>query len=516
MTEAVKRLNAAFWRMEHEIEKNFLEPEARRKANQKKHAKDIKALQKSFDEAMDNAQPRLEDDERSVMWNRLVLDHLMFKAEAAFSQALEKGLRKVGKKQWNKFRGPIIKTIQKLANDAASPDGWLAKRLENPSVADADAIKAFIAEAFGLEKDAIPMGWTSMFDELAKAMEELTKGIRGYLPAGPEVAGLLTGPTELEVEPEATEEQPSTAMDAQEALNRAGERFRNRRAAEALAQDTALPETGAEGESDLDGLAGNTALSIGGRTTGPEFNDVRPAEVGRQRRAGAYYPDIGGWLANTAFSIGERRKREYREVIAKKRPDLPAADVDAFMGEMGKLEDTKAEKAALHWFVKGGLQFPEDGEKLGTALKTAAKFKLDPFAFGSPDELLAEADRRNPKKQKLAYIDPDTVPELSNKRDLGHGVVVYDVEDSDAGQAAMRRIMNSHLGRGAGGRWRGPWCLLTATDAGEVSASAKRYWMEYSTSGRGVAFYNGIICAFQSSKIRKTERMVGHVRRKPW
>lgn len=260
MTEAVKRLNAAFWRMEHEIEKNFLEPEARRKANQKKHAKDIKALQKSFDEAMDNAQPRLEDDERSRAWNRMVLDYLMFKAEAEFAKALEKGLRKVGKKQWNKFRGPIIKTIQKLANDAASPEGWLAKRLENPSVADRDTMRAFLAEAFGLEPDAIPMGWTSMFDELAKAMEEMTKGIRGYLPAGPEVAGLLTGPTEVEMEAE--EESPSTAMDAAEALARAGERFRNRRAAEAIAQDTALPETGAEGEGDFAGLAGNTALSV--------------------------------------------------------------------------------------------------------------------------------------------------------------------------------------------------------------------------------------------------------------
>lgn len=303
----------------------------------------------------------------------------------------------------------------------------------------------------------------------------------------------------------ATEEQPSTAMDAQEALNRAGERFRNRRAAEALAQDTALPETGAEGESDLDGLAGNTALSVGERMEEASFAEVRPADVGRQRRAGAYYPDIGQWLANTAFSIGERRKAEYRAVITSKRPDLPSADVDAFMGELDKLGDAKREKTALHWFVKGGLQLPEDGEKFASALKVAPKFKLDPFAFASPDELLAEADRRNPKKQKLAYIDPDTVPELTNKRDLGHGVVVYDVEDSPRGQAAMRRIMNSHLGRGAGGRWRGPWCLLTATDAGEVSASAKRYWMEYSTSGRGVAFYNGIICAFQSSKIRKTE-----------
>ncbi len=291
MKEAAKPLEAAAKRLESEIEKQFTEPEKQRKANQRKYSKDIKALQKSFDEAMDNAQPRLEDDERSRAWNRMVLDYLMFKAEAEFAKALEKGLRKVGKKQWNRFRGPIIKTIQKLANDAASPDGWLAKRLENPSVADRDAIRAFIAEAFGLEKDAIPMGWTYMFDEIAKAMEEMTKGIRGYLPAGPEVAGLLTGPTELEVEPEATEEQPSTAMDAQEALNRAGERFRNRRAAEALAQDTALPETGAEGESDLDGLAGNTALSVGEPKRGDTIvrRTTFDVEEDNERDVGYYY-----------------------------------------------------------------------------------------------------------------------------------------------------------------------------------------------------------------------------------
>ena len=287
-----------------------------------------------------------------------------------------------------------------------------------------------------------------------------------------------------------------------------------------------MPETGAEGEGDLAGLAGNTAmsvggfglsanaraemdkareqsgntaLSVGGREAGAAFESVRPAEVGRQRRAGAYYPDIGRWLANTAFSIGERRKAEYRGVIAKKRPDLPSADVDAFMGELDKLGNTKAEKAALHWFVKGGLQLPEDGEKFASALKVAPKFKLDPFGFGSPDELLAEADRRKPKKQKLAYIDPDTVPELTNKRDLGHGVVVYDVEDSPRGQAAMRRIMNSHLGREANGSWKSPWCLLTATDAGEVSTSARKYWRQYNKSGRGAAFQDGRLIAFQSS-----------------
>ena len=277
MKDAAKILDAAASRLDSEVKSKFLEPEKQRKKNKREYKEQIKTLQGEFDAVMENAKPRLEDDERSRVWNRMVLDYLMFKAEAAFAQALEKGLRKVGKKKWNAFRGPIINTVRKLANDAASPDGWLAKRLENPSVADADAIKAFIAEAFGLEPDAIPAGWTYMFDEIAKAMEEMTKGIRGYLPAGPEVAGLLTGPTEVEMEAE--EESPSTAMDAAEALARAGERFRNRRAAEAIAQDTALPETGAEGEGDIAGLAGNTALSVGIRE---QYNPDGWGDLGRK------------------------------------------------------------------------------------------------------------------------------------------------------------------------------------------------------------------------------------------
>ena len=62
-------------------------------------------------------------------------------------------------------------------------------------------------------------------------------------------------------EAQAQEEEPATALEAEEALKRAGERFRNKRAADAIAQDTALPETSAEGAPDLAGLAGNTALS---------------------------------------------------------------------------------------------------------------------------------------------------------------------------------------------------------------------------------------------------------------
>lgn len=222
------------------------------------------------------------------------------------------------------------------------------------------------------------------------------------------------------------------------------------------------------------------------------------ATSARQKDAHGVYPDASGDIARS--SIGGRRQTEYRGIIAKHRPNLPQAEVDRFMEELGKLGAPKAEKAALHWFIKGALELPEDEEKLKQTLAMAEKFKLDPLQFDSPAALAEEADRRNPKKQKVGYIDPDTVPELTNKRDLGNGLVIYDVEDSEAGQAAMRRIMNSHLGRNARGEYWSPWCLLTPTVSGGVSESAKRHWAQYNKSGRGAAFYKGKLVSFQSSK----------------
>ena len=173
------------------------------------------------------------------------------------------------------------------------------------------------------------------------------------------------------------------------------------------------------------------------------------------------------------------------------------------MRELDTLDDTKAEKAALHWFVKGALLLPEDREKLDMAVRMSGKWHLDFQAFDTPAALINEANARAEAKKKktaLAYLDPDTVPQLSNKRDLGHGVVIYDVEDSEAGQQAMRQIMNSHLGRNADGEFWSPWCLLTCSPkTGELSQSARNYWDRYDTTGRAAAFHNGKLCAFQSS-----------------
>lgn len=231
------------------------------------------------------------------------------------------------------------------------------------------------------------------------------------------------------------------------------------------------------------------------------------ATSARQKDAHGAYPDLGDVIAGARFSVGAKRKQEYRALIAKARPNLPQADVDAFMRELDTLNDTKTEKAALHWFVKGALILPEDREKLDMAVRMSGKWHLDFQAFDTPAALINEANARAEAKKKKpapAYLDPDAVPQLSNKRDLGHGVVVYDVEDSPAGQQAMRQIMNSHLGRNADGEFWSPWCLLTCSPkTGELSESARKYWAHYNKTGRAAAFHNGKLCAFQSSDTKR-------------
>ena len=226
------------------------------------------------------------------------------------------------------------------------------------------------------------------------------------------------------------------------------------------------------------------------------------ATPARQKEAHGAYPDLGEEIATARFAVGAKRKAEYRALIAKARPNLPQGDVDAFMRELDTLDDTKKEKAALHWFVKGALILPEDRDKLDMATQMAGKYHLDFQAFDSPAALINRAEAKK-KKPALAYLDPDTVPQLSNRRDLGHGVVIYDVEDSPAGQQAMRQIMNSHLGRNANGEFWSPWCLLTCSPTtGALSESARKYWAHYSEAGRAAAFHNGRLCAFQSSDTR--------------
>ena len=180
-------------------------------------------------------------------------------------------------------------------------------------------------------------------------------------------------------------------------------------------------------------------------TDGVQRYSVTPNGV--QKQAGVEYPDASAEIVR--FSIGSKRREEYAGLLARKRPDL---DADAVLKELDKFDDPKKEKIALHWIVRGGLALPEDAYKIDDALDVAAKAKVDPFAYKSPDELLLANKQFKPTARP---IDPATVPELSDPRDEGDGIVSYLVQDDKQGQAAMRRIIDTHWGEDAN-----PWCLL--------------------------------------------------------
>ncbi len=222
---------------------------------------------------------------------------------------------------------------------------------------------------------------------------------------------------------------------------------------------------------------------------------------GVQKEAGVNYPDAADEIAaveqDVRFSIGSKKAAEYRAIIAKKRPDLDAAEIDATMGEIAKFETPKAQKAALNWYVKGRLRLPEDAPKVTQALEYAEKAKADPMQFAGPVELMEALHEFKPKAK---MIDPDTVPYLSDKRDMGHGVTTYLVDESRESQQAMREIINTHWGEDAN-----PWCLLHGDGHGHLSDGtngeydARYYWKHYNALPKRVAFKNGKLLAFMAT-----------------
>ena len=193
------------------------------------------------------------------------------------------------------------------------------------------------------------------------------------------------------------------------------------------------------------------------------------------------------------WSIGARRRAEFRELIGRKRPDVAPEDVEAYLDEIAGYDNAKKQKLAVHWLITGAIELPEDAYKLDKAIATAERAKVDPFQYRNPEDIFAAFPQHLPKEKP---IDPDTVPELTGKTDMGHGVTVYDAQDDREGQRAMRRIINTHFGKDAS-----PWCLLQGEgDTGELSDQAWHYWQHYSALPKKVAFLNGRLLAFMATE----------------
>lgn len=235
-------------------------------------------------------------------------------------------------------------------------------------------------------------------------------------------------------------------------------------------------------------------------------------------------------MSDIRFSVqmGKRAREEAAAMIRKYRPDLAENDATALIearerhpdvpvltedenvmqeiwdailpkivDHIAAFETPKERKAALHWFIKGAIRLPEDAPKVTEAIKTAERAKVDPMQYDRPGAILEEFSEFRPKEPP---INPDTVPELTDKREMGNGVTTYLVQDDKAGQLAMRKIINTHWGKDAN-----PWCLLQGDGDGNLSDgsnggyNAWHYWQHYNALPKRVAFQDGKLLAFMAT-----------------
>lgn len=199
-------------------------------------------------------------------------------------------------------------------------------------------------------------------------------------------------------------------------------------------------------------------------------------------------------MADVSFRITKNTKATIEKWFNK-------AGVDAEMTEATinyldyAFEDTTEQLCAAKWYLNGKINLPDEDEyKVRDAVKVAKQNKVDALSYASPMDILNTFGQ---PKSKVKPIDPDTVKEFSNKKELAEGIVVYDVQDDFEGQAAVRKIIDTHWGEDAN-----PWCLAARTN-GDLER-AKDMWLHYSKYPKRIAFRNGKLLAFYASANDKT------------
>ena len=199
------------------------------------------------------------------------------------------------------------------------------------------------------------------------------------------------------------------------------------------------------------------ARSIG-RGVDVKFSRSNPAEVRIKMDLALDNVNTDAYL-DIRFSKSSRDA--YIKRLVKNRPDLKGQEEQYVDSVFDWLETTdikkrsKYEKMAMHYMAKGYLILPEDGYKVIEAERLAAIKKIDPFSVGNPNDII----EKYAGTVKGARTNPDTVKEFSNKKDLGNGVVTYDVEQTKEGQLAVREVIDTHFGKKSD-----PWCLAARSD----------------------------------------------------
>jgi hypothetical protein len=107
--------------------------------------------------------------------------------------------------------------------------------------------------------------------------------------------------------------------------------------------------------------------------------------------------------------------------------------------------------------------------------------------------MLNSSDKSVQKINAEYKFNPETEPKFFNKKDLGDGIVVYQVENSKEGQAAVRKAIDSDWGYD-----KNPWCLAARNEEGSLNG-AWGFWNNYKAIPKRIAFKNGKLHAFSAT-----------------
>ena len=210
----------------------------------------------------------------------------------------------------------------------------------------------------------------------------------------------------------------------------------------------------------------------------------------------------------------EARDKDYVQKLEAKGFD----NVQEITDTLVSWNDPKKEKTALHFILNGSLDLSKDLDRFEKAYVLIDRQHLDFNKFNSLDEVLNRTDASTERIKAKTSYDPDKEPCFSDKKNLGNGTIVYQVEDSKDGQKAARKAIDL---AGYGPEFNG-WCLLSRKsnfsqrqleefsrlspeqleklgyyDEDDLSV-AWNHWKHYSKYPKRVAFKDGKLVSFSA------------------
>ena len=174
--------------------------------------------------------------------------------------------------------------------------------------------------------------------------------------------------------------------------------------------------------------------------------------------------------------------------LSRKRSDLNKKSLKEHLDCLDKM-DAKEQKAALYWINKKRLILPEDLSKFNEAMNLINKQHLDFQKFDAPMEIINRDDESTKRiKSQDSRFNPNSESAFKNKKSLGKGVVIYDVDNSKEGQLAVRKAIDTSWGYD-----KNPWCLAARdkeVDKGHELDQAWTMWNHYNAYPKRIAFQN--------------------------